>query len=109
MTTSEKYFEKLGLSKDDFEKIISVFYKFHNLEKVILYGSRAKGNFKIYSDIDLTLVGKDLNLKKLHLIEIALDDLFLPYKFDLSIKNHIQNQDLLDHIERVGIEIFSKK
>ena len=72
-----------------------------------MYGSRAKGNYKPGSDIDLTLKGKELNLKLLNKISLELDDLLLPYTFDLSIYHHIKQPDLIDHIVRVG-KVFYK-
>ncbi len=99
---------KYGLDNNVIEKILSVFSKFPTIQKVVLYGSRAKGNYKNGSDIDLCLFGKDLDLKLLYQIEEALDNLFLPYSFDLSIYSNLSNQDLIDHIDRVGIALYPK-
>ena len=57
--------------------------------------------------IDLTFEGKNLSLNLIHQIAVDLDDLLLPYFFDLSIKEKITNPDLLDHIKRVGMEFYS--
>lgn len=89
-------------------QIKPIFKKYAEVEKVILYGSRAKGNYKPGSDYDITLVGHNINLSTLNKISLDIDDLLLPYKFDISIFNHIENMDLIDHINRVGITIFSK-
>ena len=91
-----------GLSKDVQIKICEVFAQNPNVIEVIIYGSRAKGNYKSGSDIDLTLVGDNLTTTDLLKIENDLDDLLLPYKLDLSILRQIENQDLLDHINRIG-------
>ncbi len=96
-----------GLSQEDIDKIISVFKNHPNVKKVILYGSRAKGNYKAYSDIDLTLLGDNLDYSEQSKIEIELDDLLLPYKIDLSILKNISHKNLLEHIERVGKVFFS--
>ncbi|MDX2188562.1 MAG: nucleotidyltransferase domain-containing protein [Bacteroidota bacterium] len=97
---------KFGLSENDIDQIKSVFGKHKEIEKVIIYGSRAKGNFHPSSDIDLTLIGPNLSLSlQLH-IENELDDLLLPYKFDISIFHQISNPDLIAHIERVGIKFL---
>lgn len=96
---------KYGLSEEVFGQIQDTFRQFPQVQKAILYGSRAKGTFHNGSDIDITLEGNDLNLQILADIGLRLDDLFLPYKFDLSILQHIDNQDLLNHIERVGVVI----
>lgn len=98
-----------GLEQEDIQKINSVFKNHTSIEKAILYGSRAKGNYKPYSDIDLTLVGKSLTLSEQFSIETELDDLLLPYKIDLSIYHKIENQDLIDHIDRVGIVFYQNE
>ncbi len=98
-----------GLDQEDIQKIISVFQNHNDIKTAILYGSRAKGNYKPYSDIDLSLKGDDLNLSKLFAVETELDDLLLPYKMDLSIYHQIGNPDLVDHIKRVGIVFYSLK
>ena len=67
-----------GLAKECIDKIIRVFERYDVIEEVILYGSRAKGNYKPGSDIDLTFKGKGLNLSILNKISIELDDLMLP-------------------------------
>ena len=95
-----------GLKEIHIHKIQSVFVQYGNIEKAILYGSRAKGNYRTGSDIDLTLVGENLDLTTLLKIENELDDLLLPYKIDLSIYHKIENTDLTEHIRRVGIVIY---
>ena len=97
---------QFGLSNEDIDKIKVVFAKFPEIERVVIYGSRAKGNYKPSSDIDLTLVGEKLTLSLLQSLENDMDDLLLPYKFDISIFNQISNPDLLNHIERVGKEFI---
>jgi predicted nucleotidyltransferase len=96
----------IGLNDTDIEKIRAIFSLHKELEKVVLYGSRAKGTYKPASDIDLVLVGDDLNLTIHQAIENELDDLLLPYKFDVSLFCQIENKELIHHIERVGIVFF---
>ena len=100
--------ENFGLYPDDISKIRNVFEKFTEIEEVIIYGSRAKGNFRKYSDIDFSLISEYWSQKLLFEIELKLDDLMLPYVFDLNIKSTISNPELLEHISRVG-KIFYKK
>ena len=78
------------------------------VDEAVLYGSRAKGNYKPGSDIDLTLKGEKLNLKLLNKISNDLDDLPMPYTIDVSIYHLIENSELIEHIKRVG-KIFYKK
>jgi len=98
-----------GLKENKIKKIQSVFANYSNIEKAILYGSRAKGNYRNGSDIDLTLIGENLDLSTLFKIENKLDDLLLPHKIDLSLFQKIENPDLVDHINRVGKVFYEKK
>ena len=98
-----------GLTEKAVTQICEVFSKHPEVEKVILYGSRAKGNYKPGSDIDLTLLGADLTQKILGQIQSELDDGLLPYRFDLSIFSQITHFDLINHIHRVGVIFYEKK
>ncbi len=95
---------KYGLSDKTVLKINSVLLNFSEIQTAILYGSRAKGNFKPGSDIDLALMGHALD----NSIANDIDDLLLPYTVDLSIYKDIKNKDLLDHITRVGIVFYKR-
>lgn len=100
---------RFGLSEHTIASINAVFELFPEVEKVIIYGSRAKGTFKNGSDIDLSLIGDSINLKLLNRIELALDELMLPYTFDLSIYQQISNPEFIDHINRTGQIFYVKK
>lgn len=93
---------KYGLKDQTLEQIFSVFKTFPEIEKAVIYGSRAKGNYKEGSDIDLCLFGEEITQSLMNQIEVALDELFLPYSFDLSVYNHLANKDLISHIDRRG-------
>jgi predicted nucleotidyltransferase len=101
---------RFGLKEATIEKICSVLARHPQIDKALLYGSRAKGNYKNGSDIDLTLVGgPDLTMTVLYRIMDEIDDLLLPYTFDLSIFNHISDPDVVDHIRRVGVTFYEKE
>ncbi|WP_027358697.1 nucleotidyltransferase domain-containing protein [Desulforegula conservatrix] len=100
---------KFGLTRSTIEKIHSVFSAHPGIQEVIIYGSRAKGNYQNGSDIDLVIVGKSVNLSELLKIENELDDLLLPYKIDLSLIHKIENTDLIDHINRVGLVFYEDR
>jgi len=97
-----------GLSKNDITNIRSVFGRFPAIEQAILYGSRAKGNFKSGSDIDIVIKGKGIDLSLLANINSQLDDLVIPYKVDLFLLDKIKNKDLIEHINRVGQKIYAR-
>jgi len=97
-----------GLADDVVKKIQNVLASFPDVEKAILYGSRAKGTFKTGSDIDLTLKTKEVKADRLLFNVIrALDELDLPYTIDLSLYESIDNPNLVDHIDRVGVEFYN--
>ncbi len=97
-----------GLSPANVAKIYEVFGRHPEIEKAILYGSRAKGNFKPGSDIDLTLIGEKLDSKILGQLDSELDDVLLPYEFDLSIFSKLTHPELIEHIRRVGIVFYER-
>ena len=97
-----------GLSERTVSCIQGVFTKHPEIEQAILYGSRAKGNYRNGSDIDLVLVAPGLDLSQLFKIELELDDLMLPYKIDLSAYHKIENAELIGHIDRVEMVFFEK-
>lgn len=98
-----------GLSEKSINKIHSILKKYPSVEKVLLYGSRAMGTFREGSDIDLTLLGKDLDSTISAKIHSDLDDSDLPYKFDISIFDKLSNPSFVDHIKRVGVTFYEKK
>ena len=100
---------KYGLNDSTIEKIQHVFETFSEIDKVVLYGSRAKGNYRDGSDIDLTLFGAELNQQSCSTIAEALDDLLLPYTIDLSVFDQLKHPALEAHIERVGKIFYQRK
>jgi len=98
--------KRFGIEGPMFLQLIRVLADNPKVEEAIIYGSRAKGAHKPGSDIDLVLKGERLDLEELNKINLALDDLLIPYTIDLSIYHRIDNPDLLDHIKRVGKTIY---
>ena len=97
-----------GLYPNSYKKILSIFNKYKNIEKVIIYGSRAKGDYKEGSDIDLTLIG-DLNYIDLINLKHEFEDSSIPYLVDLSIFKELKTESLLEHIKRVGKVFYEKE
>ena len=95
-----------GLTNSDLQKLTMLFARNRKIERVILYGSRAKGNYKPFSDIDITLIGEGLTRSDVNRLASDIDDLLLPYQFDISIFASLKNKELIEHIKRVGIGIY---
>ncbi|MBF0205284.1 MAG: nucleotidyltransferase domain-containing protein [Oligoflexia bacterium] len=93
---------KFGLQPKTVDALKSVFKAYSQIDSVVIYGSRAKGNYRNGSDIDLTIVAPALTLSDLLKIEDDIEELMLPYKVDLSLFHLIENPDVVEHIKRVG-------
>lgn len=100
---------KHGLTDATTAEIQALLAQFPEVEQAVIYGSRAKGNHRPGSDIDLTLIGTGLTSKILRQIQGELEDGYLPYSFDVSLLQQITQADLLDHIRRVGVVFYQKK
>ena len=99
-----------GLDVDTLRIIRQCLVQFPAIEKVLLYGSRAKGNYKSGSDIDITLLGRGLTLNNaVYPLERTLDELYLPYTFDISVFSQLDNLDFIDHILRVGKTFYERE
>ena len=98
-----------GISDVALERVRAVLARYPEVDCAIVYGSRAKGNFKPGSDIDLTLKGARLTNTHLLTIMREMDDLLLPYRIDLSLFQAIENPDLVTHIERIGKPLFVRE
>ncbi|SFH70244.1 Nucleotidyltransferase domain-containing protein [Tindallia magadiensis] len=96
-----------GLTKRDMEYILEAVKKHPEIKEVILYGSRAMGNHKKGSDVDLALVGEEVTQKVLRKVYDDLnEELPLPYFFDVLIYHEITNQELKKHIDNLGKSIY---
>lgn len=94
--------EAFGLTSSTRAAIQQTLAAFPEIEQVILYGSRAMGRERPGSDIDLVILGPQFTHQQLLRLLTKLDDLMLPYSFDLCRQQDITNPDLLEHIKRVG-------
>ena len=100
---------KYGLKETTIHRICAVLARFPQVDEAVLYGSRAKGNYRNGSDIDLTLRGgPGLTLRVVYRIVDELDDLLLPYTIDVSIYDDISDPDVIEHIQRVGVTFYEK-
>jgi len=97
-----------GLSDKTLAAIWQILAACPAVEKAILYGSRAKGNYRPGSDIDLTLVGEKLDSRTLGQIAASLEESPIPYQVDLSLWKQLDHAKLRAHIERVGVVFYQR-
>lgn len=96
-----------GLSEQTTVKIKQIFKNYPEIEQAKIFGSRAKGNYRENSDVDIAIFG-DLDLQKLGQIVLDLDDLTTPYSFDLKLYSEIKHPKLINHIDRVAKDFYNK-
>ena len=97
-----------GLQSSELALILSVFRRHPEITEVRVFGSRAKGTHRPQSDIDLALWGVQDPVRA-EAIAAELDELPLPYRFDVQSFETIAHRPLRDHIERVGRTIFPQE
>lgn len=97
---------KYGMLDEELKLMHDIFAQTSTLEKVVLYGSRAKGTNKPFSDVDITLVGDRLSDEDLTDVMYRLSESSLPYFCDVSLFKNLNNPALIDHIRRRGKEIY---
>ncbi len=93
---------RFGLSDTVIEELQDVFRRHANIRKVLIFGSRSKGNYRAGSDIDLAIVGNNIDYEQLLTILCEIDDLELLYSVDLLDYQKKKGTPLGDHIDRVG-------
>ena len=93
---------KFGLSDTVIQELHDVFRRYANIEKVLIFGSRSKGDYRAGSDIDLAVIGKDIDYSVLLDIQCDIDDLELLYSIDLLDYQKKKGTPIGDHIDRVG-------
>lgn len=99
---------KYGLSQWTIDDLTNVFRRHPEISKVILFGSRAKGNYRSGSDIDLAIVGENIGYKNLLQISADIDDLGLLYKVDVLNYDREKGTPIGSHIDRVGKVFYEK-
>ncbi len=97
---------RFGLPDEVLPHLLAILSSNPKVKRVTLYGSRAKGNWRSGSDIDLCIDGDGLSLRELDEIDARIDDLPLPWKVDITVLQRIDNPDLIAHIERVGERLY---
>ena len=97
--------EAIALAPHELALLTRVFRSHPEIEGVKLFGSRAKGTQTPHSDVDLALLGTVDSLQA-EAISAELDELPLPYRYDVKALATITFRELREHIERVGISIY---
>lgn len=95
-----------GLSEQVIAELHSVFNRYKNVRKVLIFGSRAKGNYRAGSDIDLAVMGDGIDCSQISDICLRIEDLGLLYKVDVIDYNKYKNTPIGEHVARVGKSFY---
>ena len=100
---------KFGLDEKVIESIVDIFKKYEQVERAVIYGSRARGDYRKNSDIDIALFGDELTFSINTKIFYDIDDLYWVYKIDLVNMNSLKEDDKFkQNIMKEGVEIYAK-
>lgn len=101
--------ERFGLDEKIVSDIIDIIKKYEEVTKVVIFGSRARGDYKKASDIDIALFGDELNSTINAKIFYEIEDLYMPYKVDLINFNTLGKENKIrENILKEGVEIYAK-
>ncbi len=102
--------QRFGLEDKVINDIVNILKKYEEVESAKIFGSRAKGNYRKASDIDIALFGENITFSINAKIFYEIDDLYLPYKIDLINFNSISPENTIrDNILKEGVEFYVKQ
>ncbi len=101
--------ETIGLTEEDLRQVKTVLRDCSEVDEAILFGSRAKGTHHVGSDVDVALKGERVDFRTVLSISQQLNgESLMPYRFDILDLKSVTSPELIDHIARVGVTIYSK-
>ncbi len=100
----------VGLDKKVLDKIVNIIVSQKDVDKIVIFGSRARGDFSRSSDIDIAIFSRNWTYKDINLVRNALDEeVRTPLKFDVVHFYDLEKQALKDEIVKDGIVIYDKE
>lgn len=98
---------RYGIEESVWDEIGELFQNYPEVDRLVLFGSRAMGTYKPNSDIDLALISREISFRRFLDLKADLDDLGLLYRIDLIDFNRIANEELKSHIDRIGVFVYN--
>lgn len=98
-----------GLLDHDLNYILKALRSLEEIDSAKIFGSRAMGNYKKGSDVDIAIIGKSISSTTISKLDELLNEEYpLPYFFDILHYEEINNEKLIEHIDAVGKELYRK-
>jgi len=95
-----------GLSAAILDELRLVFSRFSAVDRVLIYGSRARGDFRPGSDIDLLVLAPTMAAPELARLWMALDDLPIIFRLDVSLCQEVDNPKLMRNMLADGVTLY---
>jgi predicted nucleotidyltransferase len=100
---------RFGLKTENIKQISNIVSSFTEVQQAIIFGSRAMGNYKNGSDVDIALKGENITYEIVTQIKYQLnEETTMPYFFDVVDYDRLKNEDLKTHIDQFGKALFTK-
>lgn len=103
-----KDISNIGISQEVLNKVISIISSNSKVCKIVIFGSRSRGDFKVVSDIDIAIFSETLSLPEYLKILSDVDDIDIPQKIDLVWYEKIKDEDFKKEILANGIVVYEK-
>ncbi|WP_027340617.1 nucleotidyltransferase domain-containing protein [Halonatronum saccharophilum] len=97
---------RFGLKEEVVEEIVRVIGQEEKIEKAVIFGSRARGDWRKGSDIDIGIYAKGMDSKDFNLLRDELEQLDIIYKIDVVDVYGLSKERLVDNIEEEGKAIY---
>jgi uncharacterized protein len=104
----DTYWNATGISKRFINELQSYCSKNHQLEKILLFGSRARGDYHRSSDIDLAVFTKRISHTEQNLIGHAINEMSTPLKIDVVFMDRLKKEKLISNIIKEGVIIYEQ-
>lgn len=95
-----------GLSAPILDSLRQVFSRFPNIDRVLIYGSRARGDFRPHSDIDMAVLAPTMTPSEFSHLWMALDDLPILFRLDVSLHHDVADPQLKHNMLADGVTLY---
>ncbi len=93
---------------DIYMEIKNIAAKYENIQKVVLFGSRARGDNREKSDIDIAVFPREYSFEEEASFWLEIEDIDTLLKFDIVIISEDTERELVENIERDGVLIYGQ-